>query len=390
MDDTDQSSNGVGPTNQPNSFPQPTAGPVGFDPSQTPVGQPQEPVIKTPDLNDDPTKQAIYTPEAPEINNQTEVLRSQNPYLAHPYFSNQPTKTFNNDVGDIIINNGSSRTRKSNRKPWIIGGVVLALFIVIIVVILAITSKAGTNNLNSSSSDYAEARDNFNQYANMILYGEGGTTLSGEYSEFKVYKLDEVLSQVPQDETQNDNFWSYASDSLTLSLSYLALADQNDDMTSAMDIIRTQQDALAFLSAYYYRVSNITMDTIIQRYIASGANATYTYIDQTYNIPDSELTNRGIKIYFQAKVNEYRLLVDLLQELNNRGCVQRGELVEACVDQALESDSALNDKYTEIESTDTSLQESVSQTARQLESASFQISADLQSLLTKYDRKEND
>lgn len=92
-------------------------------------------------------RQALFTPQPPEATANTDSLTDQSQTavnLSHPYFSNHPTQTFNTDTGDIILNSGEPKP-KQNKRPFIIGGIILAVVVVVCMVVLLVVSKIGNN-----------------------------------------------------------------------------------------------------------------------------------------------------------------------------------------------------------------------------------------------------
>ncbi len=98
------------------------------------------------------SRQAIFTPQPiqPEASANTNTPAQPSTVLSHPYFSNHPTQTFNNEAGDIILNAGSQKP-KHNKRPFIIGGIILAAFAVICVVVLVVMSSFDSNNADYST-----------------------------------------------------------------------------------------------------------------------------------------------------------------------------------------------------------------------------------------------
>jgi hypothetical protein len=96
-------------------------------------------------------RQALFTPQPPEP---TETIGSLDVQshppsgLSHPYLSSHPTQTFNTDTGDIILNAGEPKSKR-NKRPLIIGGMILAVFVVICGV--AILQMTGVWNVDASA-----------------------------------------------------------------------------------------------------------------------------------------------------------------------------------------------------------------------------------------------
>lgn len=94
------------------------------------------------------SRQAIFTPQPPVTEGETPIIpasaQASDGSSTHPYFSSHPTQTFNTEAGDIILNTGAPKP-KQNKRPFIIGGVILAVFVLICVVVLLVVSKTGDN-----------------------------------------------------------------------------------------------------------------------------------------------------------------------------------------------------------------------------------------------------
>ncbi len=91
-------------------------------------------------------RQAVFTPQTEPVPPAGNVDAPAQPTvnLSHPYLSNHPTQTFNTDTGDIILNTGPQKP-KLNKRPFIIGGVILAIVIILSVIVLFISNGALAN-----------------------------------------------------------------------------------------------------------------------------------------------------------------------------------------------------------------------------------------------------
>lgn len=117
-------------------------------------------------------RQAIFTPPPPEPTtpdtNSGDANAQPTPSvnLAHPYFSNHPTQTSATETGDIILNSNSPKP-KHNKRPFIIGGVILIGFILAVAIILAIISN------NQPAPAPVNLQESFTGY---LTYLEKGTS----------------------------------------------------------------------------------------------------------------------------------------------------------------------------------------------------------------------
>ncbi len=89
------------------------------------------------------SRQAIFTPQPPVVEGEAPTIpasaQASDGSSIHPYFSSHPTQTFNTEVGDIILNTSAPKP-KQNKRPFIIGGIILVIFAVVCVVVLLISS----------------------------------------------------------------------------------------------------------------------------------------------------------------------------------------------------------------------------------------------------------
>lgn len=83
--------------------------------------------------------------------------------LNHPYFSNHPSQTFNNDVGDIVIRTTGEKSRFGfNKKPFIIGGIIFVVVMILIVGVMSLAyifQSADEKAVSLIQSNYATLKD---------------------------------------------------------------------------------------------------------------------------------------------------------------------------------------------------------------------------------------
>ena len=174
----------------------------------------------------------------------------------------------------------------------------------------------------------AESETSFNRYANYLLYGSTADSLSGDYSDYTTYKLDE---EIASSQEENDNYWEQASN--LLSVAKERFANTKLDNEAEEDIylfIGDQQEILSFLRAY--RQSTIPdQTTLMRRYLSSGAKVADSYITESLK-PLYELNSELANNYLKIKNNEYAAGFALLDAYRENGCIKSDNSIdEVCV-----------------------------------------------------------
>lgn len=114
-------------------------------------------------------RQALFTPQPLIAEDSAPVpasAQASDGSSTHPYFSSHPTQTFSTDTGDIILNSGEPKP-KQNKRPFIIGGIVLGIFVIVSVAVLAIASLSS----NPRQNQVVTMQDAYMTYANYLLTG---------------------------------------------------------------------------------------------------------------------------------------------------------------------------------------------------------------------------
>lgn len=220
--------------------------------------------------------------------------------------------------GDIWVGGGNR-----NKKPLIIGLVILAAVAIIGVIIALIISSASGNNAQG-----AAPVESFNRYANYLLFGETKDEApAGEFELDATYEIDRQLSGGTVDE----KYWTTAQDLLSHAVSQYHDTENpvNPDMGSVLD---DYQQTFAFI--YLYRqTGDIDEDSIVSTYNNSGASAAESAVEsfyQTFSNSDST----PAKNYAEQRIAEYSAMVKLYQIYDSLGCInESGEMSElACTE----------------------------------------------------------
>lgn len=273
-------------------------------------------------------RQAIFTPQPPEPTDPgTSATPAQSSVnLSHPYLSNHPTQTFNTDTGDIILNTGSPKP-KQNKRPFIIGGIILAVFVAVCVGVLAIVPKT-PDTKNSSTNNLAEIE--FNRFATYLLYGTSSDTLSGEYESDKTYELDLQL----ENPEHNSDYWNKSSELLNQAIQ----SAENDTSITRYLVrsLRNYQEYFNFISLYD-EIGRFDEERLLSSYLSGGANLADSLISNFYNKFDGQDFNIA-KTYVDSRKVQYEETVKLYAIYGELGCVRNGNIDESACTHAPSAD----------------------------------------------------
>lgn len=273
-------------------------------------------------------RQAIFTPqpEQPEAVPGTGIPAQPSVDLSHPYFSNHPTQTFNTEVGDIILNTGTPKP-KQNKRPFIIGGIILAVFAVALVVVL-VASKAAPTSKNTYTVSDAEI--NFNQFATYLLYGKEGNSLSGEYESDKSYEIDLQL----ESEEFDNGYWERASELLGK-----AITSAEDDGKITRYLVKSLQNYKQYFDfiKQYRRIGKFDETRLLSSYLSDGANSARAIIDNFYNkFSDSDFNIE--KNYVENRKQQYYNAIEIYAVYERLGCIHNGKIDENSCARAASTD----------------------------------------------------
>lgn len=151
------------------------------------------------------SRQAIFTPQPPVVEGEAPTIpasaQASDGSSIHPYFSSHPTQTFNTEAGDIILNTSAPKP-KQNKRPFIIGGVILAVFVLICVVVLLVVQAMS----KPSKTDVVKS---FNVFKNYIEYGPDNV---GNDEGWYISQLTSYIYDTPDAEEESKKIKSLYSD----------------------------------------------------------------------------------------------------------------------------------------------------------------------------------
>lgn len=246
-------------------------------------------------------------------------MNTQNPFANKVIASgpdSHPAHTQASGSGDIILHNSQP---KDNKKIFIVAGIIgliIVAFVITISLLLGFSKK---------SSGVATAEEQFNQYANYVLYGETGTTLEGEYDEYKSYKLSQEFYADDYDE----QFWQTAGEMLDKAVQ--ASSNSEGEERGLVDFLQNYQQNFKFLSGYLQVVTNEPTDEqIMAIYFSSGAEAARKVVSDFYSaLPDTESINSNE--YVELKQKQYDSTISVLDLYKQYGCIDSdNNIAEYC------------------------------------------------------------
>lgn len=259
------------------------------------------------------SRQAIFTPQPiqPEASANTNTPAQPSTVLSHPYFSNHPTQTFNNEAGDIILNAGSQKP-KHNKRPFIIGGIILAAFAVICVVVLVVVQAI-------TKPSKADVINSFEAYKSYIEYGPDN---SGNEDDWYLEQLSDYLYDTSDVAKEVEKINTLYSDF------------KNKLQESGIKISEELQGLISTESALLeYALLYINLDNIVQPQIEA-------YLD-TKNTSDAQtLANQVLPAQSGSSFrDDFRdaLLQYIISDLeiqkfyNNNYCIDNGIVSSSCI-----------------------------------------------------------
>lgn len=263
-------------------------------------------------------------------------MSAQNPFANKVIASDpdsHPAHTQASGSGDIILHNSQP---KDNKKIFIVAGIIgliIVAFVIIISFLLGSSKK---------SSGIATAEEQFNQYANYVLYGETGTTLEGEYDREVSYKISEQFYSDNYDE----NFWQAAEEKLALAIKQYEATKEEEKDQALTAYLKDYQTNFKFVLSQKTTVEPTEMQ-IAERFLTDGVNDTRQFLDQTYGfdgeiadgtesqIPDNsdidgeEVASDDIDtVYRKAKWTMLKAQLESYELYNRYGCLH-GDYVDA-------------------------------------------------------------
>lgn len=129
-------------------------------------------------------RQAIFTPQpeftASETTPPSTQSDAQTPPVqpaeksVRPFLSNHPTQTFNTNTGDIILGGAAPKT-KQNKRPFIVGAVIILALVIVTVIILAASGVLGNHRASTE-----EVQAKWEEFTTYLENGPEGAREEGE------------------------------------------------------------------------------------------------------------------------------------------------------------------------------------------------------------------
>lgn len=296
---------------------------------------PSSPVPNNPttSLPSSPTTPPVATQTMPNMASalQTPIASSSVPpeaTVSTPPASNSTTNFFDRrfsnsrprETGDIVLSHDQPKPRTStlNKKPFIIGGIILGVFVIIMVIVALITS--GAKSIDNGSSE-----EKFKQYASYLLYGSADQELSDEYDPDEIYEVD-VQFDIEEFDAE---YWDNSKGLLDLAVDNFEAHEEDIEGTDFLEALKSYQALFNFV--YEYKKSNPpTYDNILAKYTESGAEETKHYIEEYYNSLTEYAKNTTTQEFLDVALKETQDEIDMMALSERYPCL-KDDLSEDCI-----------------------------------------------------------
>lgn len=326
----DQNGNNTGDNRQA-IFSSPAAEPVSTPQPTEPVAPPQ-------------SSESIATPPAPEPMSESAPAPSPTPTetpSANPeptsipgIIASAPTIATPAETGDIILS--PDHPKSHNKRPFIIGGVILAIVAIIVIVLVVFVKGFQTTSSGSASV----VKTQFNQFATYLLYGKSEDVLSGEYDGYKSYELD---LQLERDEMDS----AYWEKSVELLEKAIASATENQSITRYL-VKSLQSYQQSFNLIYAYRQNgDLGEERLLSSYLSSGSVTAETLIDNFYTKYDAIESSLAVNYVAERKA-QYNGLLKIYVIYNDFGCIKNGIIDELNCNISSDAADSLNDLFESV------------------------------------------
>ncbi len=273
-----------------------------------PTSTPTQPIASnTPTMPNIPPASSTPTPQPiPQLTQPTPqptAPPTQTPPKSSP--ASRPSPRLSSD--DIILPSSNPKP-KGDKKPLIIGAIVLAGAAVIAGIVLLMT---GAFNNNSGSVEATDAKGKFNIYANYLLFGEDSKENIPDFDQNELYTFENIFNQMNENNEEVTNEPSEENLQYINNLKnlfddfYNAYSAQNSEVSES---VNEYKDSLDFIYAYVNFVppsdeeilstANSNLAKFYQVFYDLGSSIGEEYAD--YSLKITENVVELAKIYEEA------------------------------------------------------------------------------------------
>lgn len=219
--------------------------------------------------------------------------------------------------GDIVLNPDQPKKRSIDKKPFIIGGIVVGVFLIILLIIVLIVSSLGS--VSNEDSETA-----FTHYATYLLYGEVRDQLEGEYDPEEGYELEVQF----YDEDFNAEYWDTAKGLLDATLESYQVDEDDYENIEFYEALTNYQSR--FNEIYEYKKTiPPTPEKLEAIYLESGAETAKEYARKYYNDLSDNTESEFLKEYASLALKDAEDNISL-QDVYNRNICLTDDLSESC------------------------------------------------------------
>lgn len=238
---------------------------------------------------------------------------------ARQFFAHHPAHTYSREMGDIVIG-GEVKPKKMNKKPLIIGGVVLCVATIAAIILLLVTKQA------TKVAIVSQAQQSFGDYVAILKNNDGEAADNGAWF------IQTVAEQEIQQGTvlsENFNAAAYADKILESYNVFLERCGEMDvAMLEGLEDVLQQNTALLENFTNYLRSGEIN-EELMTIYSTEGRGAAENYLEE---LLPAEVENVPIIETMSSILQNYFLLeLDVFELYDEQGCLSDGILDAACV-----------------------------------------------------------
>ncbi len=225
--------------------------------------------------------------------------------------------TGNPQGGDIIL---SAPDSGKSRKGLVIVLVVLVVLAALVGGGVVLWRSGVLGGENAGSSNSIDLTQEFNKYANYLLYGQSTSdAINGKFEKYSVYSIEEAFDNNDLDYANNlEEYWKV----------FYSLWSEKELYDSG--IINNQNDLMNFW-IYYVRMGNFSDEELLNLFLSDGKDETYEKIEQRYNGVDEIKYEPGVA-YINAEKRRAKAATDLYEQYWIAGCITDSSLSAACVE----------------------------------------------------------
>ena len=254
-------------------------------------------------------------------------------------------------TGDIVLSNGNNG---GGKRKGLIAAIAVITVMLVAVIVLAVVANGGTGSGSTGKSD-GSLSGSFEEYANLLLYGESSATPIGDYNgPLYQYYFDSYDLAFVDSEEENDAVIRYYSD-LATKISDFREKASSSDLSDAIKSNALDYAATALAFTEIKQIYFLDSEFIRNYYTEHGYEATSAYVAEHYSrLVNSEYPDAATMGTALVNIAVYAL--DEFSAYSTAGCVNGLEINFTCEQ---EISFARNGGNIELENATTTIWENI-------------------------------